>query len=103
MPAEPRGEESAHPNERERFAMNVKTASPASAAHGAGATHAASGPAKGAKPAAAGNADFSKMLKNAQADGPAAAAHATPPAAPAATTPAPATLAVDTASLAARA
>jgi hypothetical protein len=90
----PRGEESVHPNERERFAMHVKSsASPSPAIH-AGAPAPAGAP-KGAK---SGPPDFSRMLNEAKAG--AAAPMATPPAATAA---APATLSLDTASLAARA
>jgi len=79
--------------------MHVKSnASPSPAVH-AGAP-APAGAAKGAK---SGAPDFSKMLNDAKAGSPASAATAPMAAAPAAaTSPAPATLSLDTASLAAR-
>lgn len=95
MPGGGGGEESVHPNEREPFAMHVKSnASPSPAIH-AGAP-APAGAAKGAaKGAQSGAPDFSKMLNDAKAGSPASAATAPMAAAPA-------TLSLDTASLAAR-
>lgn len=123
MPLDGRGEESVHPNERERFAMHVKSSASPSPTVRAGAP-APSGPAKGAK---SGAADFSKALNEAKAaaPGPAATAPVASPfasavasaanaaattAAPASSTaasptpasPVPSTFSLDTAALAAR-
>ena len=128
MPSGSRGEESVHPNERERFAMHVKSSASPSPAVRAGAP-APSGPAKGAK---SGAADFSKALNEAKAaaPGPAATAPVASPFAsavasaanaatttaalasstsasptatsPTAASPVPSTLSLDTAALAAR-
>ena len=105
MPPDGRGEESVHPNERERFAMHVKSsASPSPATHaGASAPSSAANAAKGAKN---GPPDFSRMLNDAKAGAPASAATAptaAPAAASAAAVLAPSKLSLDTASLAARA
>jgi hypothetical protein len=105
MPGGGRGEESVHPNERERFAMHVKSNASSSPTAHVGAP-ASAGAAKAAK-AANGAPDFTRMLNDAKAGAPASAATAPMAAAPAAgtSTPSPAlspTLSLDTASLAAR-